>query len=132
MAERDVWIALTKSRPLPGCEIDIDGCEFYFADTYLAIDVDQRPFAITILAEKVKQALLSRKFELAEISLCARFIPDEWVGQTESIETMHVLSNKALESNRVVFSGFRSEEIQELYRYQHTVKELDEIAANGK
>lgn len=132
MAEKDVWIALTKSRPLPGCEIDIDGCEFYFADTYLAIDVDQRPFAITILAEKVKEALLSRKLELAEVSFCAHFVPDEWVDQTESIETIHVLSNKALESNGVVFSGFRSEDIQELYHYNHTVKELNEIAEYGK
>lgn len=132
MAERDVWIALTKSRSLPGCEIDMDGCEFYFADSYLAMDDEKRPVAIAILAEKVKEALLSRKLELAEISFCARFVPEEWVDQTDSIETMYVLSNKALESSGVIFSGFRSEEIQELYRYQHTAKELDEIAANGK
>src|SRR5690606_40315404 len=124
--EKDVWIALTKSRPLPGCEIDMDGCEFYFADSYLAMDEEQRPVAIAVLAEKVKEALLSRKLELEEISLCARFVPEEWVDQTDSIETMHGLSNKALESNGVIFSGFRSEDIQELYHYHHTVKELNE------
>lgn len=126
MAEKDVWIALTKSRPLLGCEIDMDGCEFYFADSYLAMDEEQRPIAIAVLAEKVKEALLTRKLELEEISLCARFVPEEWVDQTDSIEAMHALSNKALESNGVIFSGFRSEDIQELYHYHHTVKELNE------
>jgi len=126
VAEKDVWIALTKSRPLPGCEIDMDGCEFYFADSYLAMVEEQRPVAIAVLAETVKEALLTRKLELAEISFCARFVPEEWVDQTDSIETMHALSNKALESNGVIFSGFRSEDIQELYHYHHTVKELNE------
>lgn len=126
MPEKDVWIALTKSRPLPGCEIDMDGCEFYFADSFLAMEEEQRPVAIAILAEKVKEALLTRKLELEEISLCARFVNEEWVDQTDSIETMHALSNKALESNSVIFSGFRSEDIQELYHYHHTVKELNE------
>lgn len=126
MAEKDIWIALTKSRPLPGCEIDMDGCEFYFADSYLAMDEEKRPVAIAVLAEKVKEALLARKLELAEISLCARFAPEEWVDQTDSIETMHALTKKALESSDVIFSGFRSEDIQELYHYHHIVKELDE------
>lgn len=125
MNNKDIWIAVTKSRPLPGCDIDMDGCEFYFADAYVALGEEVRATAMVSVVEKVRGALADEKLELAEVSFCARFAPEEWVDQTDSIETMHALANKAGESDGIIFSGFRSEDIQELYSYHHTVKELD-------
>lgn len=44
----------------------------------------------------------------------------------QSIESLHELASQALKAGKIVFSGFRSEEIQELYCYQHSVQEVDE------
>ncbi len=126
MTTKQTWIVVTKSRPLEGCDIDIDGCEFYFADAYIALseDVSGSKVLVTIL-DKIEKALLSDRLELAEVKMCARFLPEEWVDQTDAIDTMHALVNKALETEGVVFSGFRSEEIQELYQYHHAVNEIE-------
>lgn len=126
MQQTDIWITITKSKPLPGCEINMDGCEYYFADTFVPLEPDVGANAIVSAINQVKDALSEKKLELAEILFCAKFSPDEWVDKTESIESLHELANKALKTGKIVFSGFRSEEIQELYCYKHSVQEIDE------
>lgn len=126
MSENNIWLTVTKSRALPGCEIDMDGCEFYFVDAFVSLDksvgADSMPNAIC----KVKSTLLEDKLELAEVIQCVKFLPEEWIDQTEADESLHDLAIKALESDDVVFGTFRSEEIQELYHYKHTVQESEE------
>lgn len=126
MQNSNVWMAVTKSRPLPGCEIDIDGCEFYSVDAFVPLEANAGAIAMVTLISQVKESLAAKSLELAEVILCARFHPEEWVDQTGSMESLHDLASKAAETGGIVFSGFRSEEIQDLYRYQHTVQELDE------
>ena len=126
MKERNLWLTITKSRPLPGCEIDMDGCEFYFVDAFSPLDKNLGAESIPNAINKVKSALLEDKLELAEVIQCVKFSPEEWIDQTESDEPLHELAAKALESDDVVFGSFRSEEIQELYHYKHTTQELDE------
>lgn len=126
MTTKQTWIVVTKSRPLEGCDIDIDGCEFYFVDAYISLPEEIcSSKAITTILDKVEKTLNADRLELTEVKICARFFPDEWVDQTDSIDTMHSLANKSLETEEVVFSGFRSEEIQELYQYHHTVNEIE-------
>ena len=122
--KKNVWIAITKSRPLPGCDIDMDGCEFYFADVFVPFDVDTGATALISVIDQVRSALTEAKFELADIILCAKFSSDEWVDQTDSLESMHELANKALGSTRVVLSGFRSEEIQGDYQYRYSINQM--------
>lgn len=95
MEDGNVWIAATKSRALPGCGVDMDGCEFYFADVYVVLSEEAGPTAVASVVEQVRQALAGKQLELAEVSLCARFVPEEWLDQTGSIESMHELANKA-------------------------------------
>ena len=126
MQQTDIWFAITKSKPLPGCEIDMDDCEYYFADAFVPFEPEAGANAIVSTINQAKDALLEKKFELAEVLLCAKFSADEWVDKTESIESLHELANKALKTSKIIFSGFRSEEIQELYSYRHSVQEIDE------
>lgn len=126
MQQTDVWITITKSKPLPGCEIDMDGCEYYFADAFVPLEPDAGATALVSVISRVTEALLEKKLELAEVLLCAKFSAEEWLDKTESIETLHQLANKAAAEGKIVFSGFRSEEIQALYHYKHTVQENDE------
>ncbi len=126
MSKKQTWFAVTKSRPLDGCNIDIDGCDFYFADAYVAILEEAcNARTLVIALDKIEKALQKEQLELSEVKICARFIPEEWVDQTDAIDTMHSLSNKALESEEVIFSGFRSEEIQDLYQYHHIISEVE-------
>lgn len=118
-------IITTQSRPLPGCEIDMDGCEFYFADVFLPVAANGGATALIEAITKVKEALLLDKLELADVLLCAQFKPEEWVDQTESVESLHTLANQATQTNSLVFSSFRSEEIQQLYHYTHTLREIN-------
>ena len=125
MSEKNLWLTITKSRPLPGCEIDMDGCEFYFLDAFVPLDKSLGADSILNAISTVKSTLLEDKLELAEVILCVKFSPEEWIDQTESDEPLHELAAKALESDDVVFGSFRSEEIQDLYHYKHTIQELD-------
>lgn len=124
MPTHNTWIITTQSRPLPGCEIDMDGCEFYFADVFLPVATGGGATALIEAITKVKEALLLDKLELAEVLLCAQFKPEEWVDQADSAESLHELANKASETNSLVFSSIRSEEIQQLYHYTHTLREI--------
>lgn len=126
MQQTDVWITITKSKPLPGCEINMDGCEYYFADAFVPVDLNVGATAVVSAINHVAEALLEKKLELVEVLLCAKFSAEEWVDKTESIETLHQLANKAAAEGKIVFSGFRSEEIQALYHYKHTVHEIGE------
>lgn len=126
MQEKNLWITITKSRPLPACEIDMDGCEFYFADAFVPFEASAGVESITQVINQVKAALLDDKLDLDEVILCAKFLPEEWLDQTEAEEPLQNLALKALEAGAVVFSGFRSEEIQEMVHYKHTVQELDD------
>lgn len=126
MSEDNLWLIVAKSRPLPGCEINMDGGEYFFADAFVPIDPNSGVTAIAAAITRISESLSEKKLELAEILLCAKFSADEWVDKTESIETLHQLANKAAAEGKIVFSGFRSEEIQALYHYKHTVQENDE------
>ncbi|WKT61215.1 hypothetical protein Q2E61_03215 [Microbulbifer thermotolerans] len=126
MKSEALWLVVTKSRPLPGCEIDMDGCEFYFADAFVSIDRNRGVDSIPSAIDKVKIALLEDRLELAEVIQCVKFLPEDWVDQTESDESLHDLAIRASEIDDVVFSSFRSEEIQALYHYKYIVQESEE------
>lgn len=98
MAQKDIWLTITKSRPLPGCEIDMDGCEFYFVDAFVPLDKNLGADSIPNAISKVKSALLEDKLELAEVIQCVKFLPEEWIDQTETDESLHDLATKALEA----------------------------------
>lgn len=126
MNGQSLCLVISKSRPLPGCEINMDGGEYYFADAFVPVGPNAGATAVVSAINRVAEALLEKKLELAEVLLCAKFSAEEWVDKTESIETLHQLANKAAAERKMIFSGFRSEEIQALYHYKHTVQEIDE------
>lgn len=126
MEKNNVWVVVTKSRPLPGCEIDMDGCEFYFSDALVPLESDAGAAAMVLVVNAVKEALLEDKLELADVLVCAQFKPEEWIDQTDAIESLHELATKSIKDQKVEFSGFRSEEIQALYHYKHLVQEITE------
>ena len=123
MKERNLWLTITKTRPLPGCEVDMDGCEFYLVDAFIPLDKNLGAESIPSAIRKVKSALLEDKLELAEVIQCVKFLPEEWIDQTDSDEPLHDLATSALENDDVVFGSFRSEEIQAVYCYKYKVQE---------
>ncbi len=122
---KDIWLVILKSKPLEGCDINHDGCEFYYVDGYVPIDSNQSVKALELVSDLIKKSLLEKRLELVEIFLCCKFNRKSWVDNTTAPESMHYLASKSLELKSVQFGGFRSEEFQELYVYQHKVDELD-------
>ncbi len=126
MVNKEVWIVFTKSEPLDGCSIDIDGCDFYFTEAY--VPVESKDFNVTSLepiVSRAKQSLLDDKLVLVDVSKCLRYREEEWLSNSEMDKEVHVLAAKALSSGTVRFGGFRSEEIEELCRYHHSMNELN-------
>lgn len=125
MANKEVWIVFTKCTPLDGCSIDIDGCEFYFVEAYIAVEnTATGPSSLHAICNRANEALLDFKLELKDISKCLRYRAEEWISDTELNREVHALALKALSSDSVAFGGFKPEDIEALCRYQHSMEEL--------
>ena len=121
-----VWIVFIKSEALDGCSIDIDGCNFYFAEAYVPVDGEEfSSTSFESILNRVKQSLLDDKLVLADISKCLRYSEDEWGSDSDMEKSVHLLAASARSSGTIKFSSFRSEEIEELCRYRHKVYELN-------
>lgn len=118
------WIITTQSRPLPGCEIAMDGCEFYFADAFFPVAPNGRVDALVEAIGIVNDALKKDKLELTQVLFCAQFKPEEWVDKSGSVESLQALAARSVANNCLVFSSFRSEEIQKLYCYTYNVRDI--------
>ncbi|HTF95494.1 MAG TPA: hypothetical protein VL995_05120 [Cellvibrio sp.] len=116
MANKDVWIVFTKSSPLDGCSIDIDSCDYYFAEAYVPVDVTPIRSLDSII-NKVKDELAKARLALTDVSKCIRYKEDEWSADTAPNTEVRKMAKKSLAYGAIEFSGFRSEEIQELYQY---------------
>ncbi|PUA30459.1 MAG: hypothetical protein B0W54_08180 [Cellvibrio sp. 79] len=124
MANKEVWIVFTKNSPLEGCSIDIDGCDYYFAEAYVPIDVAPI-LSLDSIINKVKDELAQARLALTDISKCIRYKEDEWSADTAPNAEVRKMAKKSLASGAIEFSGFRPEEIQELYQYTYNVRELE-------
>lgn len=123
---KQVWIIFTKSEALEGCSIDMDGCDYYFAEAY--VPVNDGEFGLTSLESilsRVKQSLLDDKLVLADVSKCLRYKEEEWRSDSEMEKEVRVLAAKAFSSGVITFSSFKSEEIEELCRYHHGMDEIN-------
>jgi len=124
MSSKDVWIAFTKSKPLEGCRIDFDGCEFYFADIYIPIETTSDKLVVLgDITEMVRCSLEENRLELTDISMLVRYKNGEWKMNTNGPNDVNALATKAKQSSEIVFSSFRSEEIEELQTYHHSIIE---------
>ena len=83
------WIITTQSGPLPGCEIAMDGCEFYFADAFIPVAPNGRVDALLEAIGKVNDALMKDKLELTQVLFCGQFKPEEWQDTSGSGESLH-------------------------------------------
>jgi hypothetical protein len=124
MANKEVWIVFTKNSPLEGCSIDIDGCDYYFAEAYVPVDVAPI-LSLDSIINKVKDELAQERLVLTDVSKCIRYKEDEWSADTAPNAEVRKMAKKSLASGTVEFSGFRPEEIQELYQYTYNVRELE-------
>lgn len=123
MTTKDVWIVFTKSSPLEGCSIDIDGCDYYFAEAYVPVDAGPI-LSLDSIVNKVRDQLAKERLVLADISKCIRYQEKEWSSNSAPNAELHKGAKKSLVSGTIEFSGFRPEEIQELYQYSYEVGEL--------
>lgn len=124
MANKEVWIVFTKSSPLEGCSIDIDGCDYYFAEA--CVPVDTAPtHSLDSIINKVRDELAKERLVLVDISKCIRYQEQEWSSNTAPNAELRKGAKKSLASGSIEFSGFRPEEIQQLYQYSYSDNELD-------
>lgn len=124
MPSKNVWIVFTKSSPLESCSIDIDGCDFYFAEVYVPLE-EAASRSLDSVITRAKAALLDERLELVDVSKCIRYKEQEWSFDTPMNVEVHKLAKRALASGVVEFGGFRSEEIEELCEYHFSMNELD-------
>ncbi|MDG9667553.1 hypothetical protein ONV78_07410 [Hahella sp. CR1] len=125
MDKKCVWIIFTKSLVLSNrCSIAFDGCDYYCTEAYVP-SYDEGIPPIDKMITQVKQKLSQDYLELKEVKKCIKFISDEWTTSTELNEEVIVYSQKALSENRIMFGGFRPEEIEEITQYNHIISELE-------
>ena len=100
------------------------GCDFYFSEVYVPFggQVNQVTSFENIVG-KAKNALLERSLELTDVSMIIRYKKNEWEIKADSLNNVNELSERVLQSGELVISGFRSEEIEELHSYGHSVIE---------
>ena len=126
MTSKEVWIVFTKSKPLAGCSIDMDGCDFYFSEAYVPVDRDEQEMtSLEKVVNCAKEALLEDRLVLNDVSKCLRYHKEHWDVDTVNNKEVRSMAAKALASSKVVFGGFRSEEIEELVQYRHSLKDLN-------
>ncbi|AMX01500.1 hypothetical protein [Microbulbifer thermotolerans] len=126
MKTKNIWIAFIKSRPLPNCDFDFDGGDFFFCEAYVPIYQSERPQHIfEEIIRKSKEKLQDKNLEIVDISMITRFDQSQWEVEGNSGNNPHELAKLAKESNNIVFSGFRSEEIEEETKYIHRIINLD-------
>lgn len=126
MAQSQVWILFIKSEPLAGCSIDMDGCDFYFAEAYVPVNAEELgATSFESIISRVKQSLLEDKLVLADISKFLRYTEEEWSSDSDMEKSAHLLAAEALSSGIITFSSFRSEEIEGLCRYRHKMYEIN-------
>jgi hypothetical protein len=125
MTNKEVWIVFTKNSPLEVCSIDIDGCDFYFAEVYVPIESNSGTTSLDTIINHAKDALAAERLVLVDVPKCVRYSEQEWTLDTAMNKEVHTLAKQALVSGAVQFGGFRSEEIEELCQYHLSMNELD-------
>lgn len=125
MSQADVWIVFTKCEPLEGCDVDFDGCDYYFAEAYVPVASKGDLIHLDAVISRAQAALAESQFELNEVSKCLRYMPEEWQADTPPNMEVNKYAREAAESGNVQFGGFRSEEIEELTQRRHVMTELD-------
>lgn len=124
MANKEVWIVFTKNLPLEGCSIDVDGCDYYFAEAYVPVDTAPT-LSLDLIINNVRNELTKERLLLVDVSKCIHYKKQEWSSETAPNTELHKSAKKSLVSELIEFSGFRSEEVQKLYQYSYSVRELD-------
>ena len=125
MTNKEVWIVFTKNSPLEGCSIDIDGCDFYFAEIYVPIEISSGTTSFETIVNQAKNALAAERLVLVDVPKCVRYYEQEWTLDTAMNKEVHALAAQALASGEIQFGGFRPEEIEELCQYHLSMNELD-------
>ena len=127
MKNKEVWIVFTKSKPLEGCSIDFDGCDFYFSEIYVPVVHDGHEMtSLEGIVNRAKDLLLEDRLMLSDVSKCFRYHKEHWGVNTEMNKAVHVNAARALSSNQVEVGEFRTEEIEALIEYRHSQKDMDE------
>ena len=124
MADKEVWITFAKGRPLPGCSIDFDNCEFYFVDVFIPVDKGLR-IDFTELTSTVQSVLSSARVELADIGQLIRYQSGQWSVKIDDENEIEECVKKALETNKPCNGGYRSQEVQDLTDYLHVISERE-------
>ncbi len=122
MTSHDIWIVFTKSRPLAGCDIDFDDCEFYFSEVFVPTSGSGKQLnTFEEIIGKVRIGLLDKKFELSGISKIIPFNREQWEMLDDNGNDVIAHVKRAESSREVVFSGFRTEEIEEETRHKKII-----------
>lgn len=126
MNSHDIWIVFTKSRPLPGCDIDFDDCEFYFSEAFVPTSGSGELLnTFEEILRKVRNGLLDKKFELIDVSKIIRFDQKHWEVIDDNANELIAHAREFVSIKGIVFSGFRSEEVEGETKYKHIVSNPD-------
>lgn len=72
MDSKNLWIVSTKSKPLSGCSIELDGSDFYYVECLIpATSFDEANGSIEHL-------LRDKRMELLEVIKCESYAPNAW------------------------------------------------------
>ncbi len=125
MDNNDVWVVFTRSKPLPGCPIDIDESKYYFSEVFVPLPEGADWRQIAGIMVRVEQCLQESRLELIDVSKIIRYVENEWSEAVPMNAAIQALAEKSRVSEGVEISVFRSEEIEADCRYRHAVIELD-------
>lgn len=123
MDNSDVWVVFTKSRAMQGCSIDIGGGEFYYAEAIVPLDGGSMD--LEAISKRVQSALAEIKLDLVSVSKLILYLESEWLTDADYLSNLKSLVAQVRLSDIVSFNGFRSEEIETLQTYRHSIMESD-------
>jgi len=95
-------------------------------DIYVSIEtIPDKLVALDDITEMLRHSLEENCPELVDVSMLVRYENGERESRTNGFNDVNALVLKTKQSSEIVFSSFRSEEIEELQAYRRSIAEFD-------
>lgn len=109
MSATPLWVASIKAKVLENCELDNDGSEFQFVESFL-VTADSN-----VLLDQTKQTLNQMGLEFNELIKLSEYNPDDWKNNDDPlmVELLQEAAEQAKTTEELAFGPFTSSRFYE-------------------
>lgn len=104
MSAKQLWILSLKAKAHENCELDNDGSEFQYVESFLVTDDSNE------IIEQTKKTLAQMGLELDGIIQLIVYKPEDWgnSGDPMWVELLHTAAEQAIATEELTFGSFTS------------------------